>query len=64
MKNLFQKAGFFVMALLVLFSTMSFSVDKHFGRTELEDFAIFSKAITCTSEAKTCGVNLDHKMDQ
>jgi len=63
MKNFFQKAGSFAMALLVLFSTMSFSINKHFCGTELVDFAIFSKAITCTSEAKTCGAKMDHEMD-
>jgi len=62
MKNFFQKAGSFSMALLVLFSTMSFSVDKHFCGTELVDFAIFSKVMTCTSEAKTCGAKMDHEM--
>jgi hypothetical protein len=63
MKRIFQKAGSLVMALLVLFSTMSFSVNKHFCGTELVDFAIFSKAITCTSEEKTCGAKMDHEMD-
>ena len=51
------------MALLVLFSTMSFSVDKHFCGTEMVDFSIFSKAMTCKSETKTCGVKMGHKMD-
>jgi len=63
MKNFFQKTGSFAMALLVLFSIMSFSVDKPFCGTKLVDFAIFSKAISCTSEAKTCGVKMDHKMN-
>lgn len=51
------------MSLLVLFSTMSFSVDKHFCGTQLVDFSLFSKATTCTSEAKTCGVKMEHKME-
>lgn len=63
MKNFFQKTFSFAMALLVLFSTMSFSEDKHFCGTELVDFALFSKALTCKNEAKTCGVKMDHKMD-
>ena len=63
MKNFYQKSGSLGMALLVLFSTMSFSVDKHFCGTELVDFGIFSKALTCKSEAKTCGVKMDHKMN-
>jgi hypothetical protein len=40
------------MALLVLFSTMSFTVDKHFCGEVLVDQAIFS-------EAKTCGMHSD-----
>lgn len=63
MKNVFQKSGSLVMALLVFFSTLSFSVDKHFCGTELVDFSIFSKALTCKSEVKTCGVKMDHGMD-
>lgn len=62
MKNVFQKSGSFAMALLVLFSTMSFSVDKHFCGTNLVDVSIFSQAKNCTSEAKTCGVKMDHEM--
>ncbi len=40
------------MALLVLFSTMSFTVDKHFCGSMLVDQAVFS-------EAKTCGMHAD-----
>ena len=40
------------MALLVLFSTMSFTVDKHFCGKVLVDQAVFS-------EAKTCGMHAD-----
>lgn len=40
------------MALLVLFSTMSFTVDKHFCGEILVDQAVFS-------EAKTCGMHSD-----
>lgn len=35
------------MALLVMLSTMSFTVDKHFCGSQLVDKAIFSKAKTC-----------------
>lgn len=38
------------MALLVLFSTMSFTVDKHFCGTYLVDQAVFSKAKDCGME--------------
>ena len=40
------------MALLVLFSTVSFTVDKHFCGKVLVDQAVFS-------EAKTCGMHSD-----
>ena len=52
MKKLFQKSGSLVMALLVLFSTMSFTVDKHFCGKILVDQAVFS-------EAKSCGMHAD-----
>lgn len=38
------------MALLVLFSTMSFTVDKHFCGSVLVDQAVFSKAKSCGME--------------
>lgn len=39
-----------VLALLVLASTFSFSVDKHFCGSFLVDMAVFSKAKTCGME--------------
>lgn len=50
MKKLFQNSASLAMALLVLFSTMSFTVDKHFCGKVLVDQAVFS-------EAKTCGMH-------
>lgn len=50
MKKILQKSGSLVMALLVLFSTMSFTVDKHFCGTYLVDQAVFSKAKDCGME--------------
>lgn len=38
------------MALLVLFSTMSFTVEKHFCGSTLVDKAVFSEAKTCGME--------------
>ncbi|WP_029037798.1 HYC_CC_PP family protein [Salinimicrobium xinjiangense] len=52
MKEFFQKSASFAMALLVLFSTVSFTVDKHFCGEILVDQAVFS-------EAKTCGMHGD-----
>ena len=50
MKKVFQKSGSLLMALLVLFSTMSFTVDKHFCGSVLVDLAIFSEAEDCGME--------------
>lgn len=47
MKKVFQKSGSFAMALLVLLSTVSFTVDKHFCGEILVDQAVFSEAKTC-----------------
>lgn len=51
-----------IMALLVLFSTLSFSVEKHFCGTMLVDIAIFSNAEACGSEAKICGEEMSAGM--
>ena len=51
MKKAFQNSGSFLMALLVLFSTMSFTVDKHFCGSILVDKAVFSEAKTCGMES-------------
>lgn len=45
------------LALLVLFSTLSFTVEKHYCGDTLIDVAIFS-------EAKTCGMDMDSKQKQ
>lgn len=45
-----------VLALLVLVSTFSFSVDKHFCGSILVDMAVFSKA-------KTCGMEMHRDME-
>lgn len=50
MKKDFQRFGSLLMALLVLFSTMSFTIDKHFCGNILVDKAIFSEAETCGME--------------
>lgn len=50
MKKLFQKSGAGLMAFLMLFSTMSFTVEKHFCGNFLVDTAIFSEAETCGME--------------
>lgn len=57
MKNLFQKSGALTMAFLVLFSTMSFTVDKHFCGSILVDLALFS-------EAEGCGMETDMDVEK
>jgi hypothetical protein len=47
MKKGFQKSVSTVLALLVLVSTFSFTIDKHFCGSFLVDQAVFSKASTC-----------------
>ncbi|MGI0105312.1 HYC_CC_PP family protein [Salinimicrobium sp. WS361] len=52
MKQIFHNTASFAMAFLVLFSTVSFTVDKHFCGEILVDQAVFS-------EAKSCGMHGD-----
>lgn len=54
MKSVFQKIASPILALLVLFSTMSFTVDMHYCGGHLVDKAIFS-------EVKKCGMEMDSK---
>jgi len=50
MKQIFHKISSFLMAIVVLFSTMSFTVDMHYCGDTLMDSAIFHKAETCGME--------------
>lgn len=50
MKKGFQNSVSTVLALLVLVSTFSFTVDKHFCGSFLVDLAVFSKASTCSMD--------------
>ncbi|MBZ0326077.1 MAG: hypothetical protein K8F54_00600 [Altibacter sp.] len=52
MKELFHKIMSLFMAFVVLFSTMSFTVDMHFCGDTLVDTAIFK-------EAKSCGMEMN-----
>ena len=47
MKKALRHIVSLLMAFLVMFSTMSFTVDKHFCGGHLVDKAVFSKAETC-----------------
>lgn len=50
-KTILHKSFSTVMALLVLFSTVSFTVEKHFCGDVLIDFAVFSDVEKCKMEA-------------
>ncbi|WP_425077324.1 HYC_CC_PP family protein [Psychroserpens sp. S379A] len=50
-KAILHKAFSALMALLVLFSTVSFTVEKHFCGDVLIDTAVFSEAEKCKMEA-------------
>ncbi|NKI26613.1 hypothetical protein HCG49_08560 [Arenibacter sp. 6A1] len=50
MKNIFRQIAAFSLALLVLLSTMSFSVDMHFCGKTLVDYSFFDKVDSCGME--------------
>ncbi|TRO67061.1 HYC_CC_PP family protein [Christiangramia sabulilitoris] len=53
MKKAFQHIISLCMAFMVMLSTMSFTVDKHFCGSHLVDQAVFSKAKTCGMQMST-----------
>jgi len=58
MKKVFHKILSVLMAFVVLFTTMSFTVDMHYCGDSLVDFSLFTKAEGCGMEkaqpAKSC----------
>ena len=61
MKQLFHKIACLLMAFVVLFSTMSFTIDMHYCGDTLVDTAVFSKVKTCGMEiqnptSKECSI--------
>jgi hypothetical protein len=52
MKTIIYKVASFFMALLVLFSTLSFSVGMHFCGDSLVDFSLFESAEACAMSAE------------
>jgi len=52
MKEALHKVTSIVMALIVLLSTMSFSVDMHYCGDHLVDFSMFDKVDTCMMKAE------------
>lgn len=57
MKRIFQKSSSFAMAFLLLFSTVSFTVEKHFCGKVLVDQAVFSEAASCGMHPETSGIS-------
>ncbi|AGA79378.1 HYC_CC_PP family protein [Echinicola vietnamensis] len=52
MKTFFTKILSFFLAVLILFSTSSFTVDMHFCCNQLVDIAVWNKAKTCTEKVQ------------
>lgn len=57
MRKLFQKISSFTLAILVLLSTFSFTVEKYYCGRILVDVAVFS-------EAKDCGMEMKKKSEE
>lgn len=55
MKERIRKTGAFLLSALLLFSTLSFTVDMHFCGKTLVDFGVFHKA-------ERCGMAMDGAM--
>lgn len=52
-KQFLHKSFSVIMALLVMFSTVSFTIEKHYCGNVLVDVAIFTEAKTCGMETNT-----------
>ena len=50
MKDFYKKISAILMAVVVLFSTMSFTISEHYCGDKLVDSALFSKAEFCGME--------------
>jgi len=57
MKKTFYKISSFCMSLIVLLSTSSFTIEKHFCGNTLVDVALFSEAVGCGMEIPTTTEN-------
>ena len=53
MKQFFVKIAAILMTFVVLFSTMSFTVNQHYCGGEVFDSALFSKADSCSMDEET-----------
>ena len=59
MLEVFKKISAILMAIVVLFSTMSFSISEHYCGDHLVDSALFSKAESCGMELEKPSPNKD-----
>ncbi|RFN59951.1 HYC_CC_PP family protein [Marixanthomonas ophiurae] len=59
MKQVFHKFGAVSMAFLVLFTTMSFTVNMHYCGELLVDYSFTSHVKTCGMESQTSPINCD-----
>lgn len=59
MKQLFSKIASILMAIVVLFSTMSFSFSEHYCGDHLVDVGLFSKAESCGMAMETAAADSD-----
>jgi len=59
MKQLIKKITALLMAFVVLFSTMSFTISEHYCGDHLVDSGFFSKAENCGMEMKKLSPNKD-----
>lgn len=59
MKVLSQKIMAFLMALVVLFSTTSFTIDMHYCGNSLVETAVFNKAKGCGMEMQVSSTNTE-----
>ncbi len=59
MKKVFYKISSFCMALMVLFSTLSFTVESHYCGDILVDTSLFGKVETCGMEVQKTSSSRD-----
>lgn len=59
MYEILKKITAFLMAFVVLFSTMSFTISEHYCGDHLVDSALFSKADSCGMELEKPSLNKD-----
>ncbi|WP_339667285.1 HYC_CC_PP family protein [Maribacter arcticus] len=64
MKRFFFKISSFLMALIVLFSTFTFTVAQHYCGGDLVDFSFFGKAETCGMEIQNASDSFEYSLEK